>query len=317
MRNGHRLGGRPDVDDRVLGPRRAVVVDRAAPDVDDGLAVVDDAHRRADVGAPVEVGGEHVGHGGEALVEGPLDVGHRRRNLPAARRPALRRVDAGRRAGRAASPRRACSGARPWPGAPTSTAWSGNSPRTTDAGARRRCCGRAVVPGRTIGPGAEPRAVADHHGVVGRPLLADRHVGVGVHVVLVGDVAVRPGHDVVADAPPSGGRRCGWPGRSSSGRRCAAPGSWRPGAAAGPGPCPPRGSRGRRAAWRRRARCAPRRTRRRAGTPAACRRRSGGSGARPGPAARRRRPTAARATAGGSRRRPRRATARRASRLDG
>ena len=47
---GHRLRGRPDVDDRVLGPRRRPLdVGAAAPDVDDGLAVEVDGHRRAEL----------------------------------------------------------------------------------------------------------------------------------------------------------------------------------------------------------------------------------------------------------------------------
>ena len=83
-------------------------------------------------------------------------------------------------------------------GAPTSTAWSGNSPRTTDAAPTTRVAAEPRA-GQHDRPGAEPRPVADHDRVVGGPLLPDRHVGVGVHVVLVGDVAVRPGDDVVAD----------------------------------------------------------------------------------------------------------------------
>src|SRR3546814_3990829 len=47
--------------------------------------------------------------------------------------------------------------------------------------------------------GAQPRPVADRDGILGRPLLTDRGAGVGVDVVLVGDVAPRARHDVVAD----------------------------------------------------------------------------------------------------------------------
>ena len=53
---GHRLGRRPDVDDRVALPRRRLrLVDVAAPQVDDELAVEDDGDRRADIEALVEV----------------------------------------------------------------------------------------------------------------------------------------------------------------------------------------------------------------------------------------------------------------------
>ena len=46
---------------------------------------------------------------------------------------------------------------------------------------------------------AEPGAVAYHHRIVGRPLLANGDGGVGVHVILVGDVAAWSGHHIVAD----------------------------------------------------------------------------------------------------------------------
>jgi hypothetical protein len=102
---GHGLGGRPDVDDRVLGPRRALVVDRAAPDVDDRLAVVHHADGRADVLASVEVGGEDVGHRGEPLVEGPVELGHAPGTYPLAVQPSGASICSSRRAG-----------CHPWPG---------------------------------------------------------------------------------------------------------------------------------------------------------------------------------------------------------
>ena len=174
-----------------------------------------------------------------------------------------------------------------------------------------------VGPWQHDGSGAEPRAVADHDGVIGRPLLPDRHLRVGVHVVLVGDVAVRARHDVVADHDRTVGDDVARPTDRAAANRSGAPGWWHREATAARGPCPPRGSRGRRAAWPHRGRCAPRRTRRRAGTPAGCRRRSGGTVAPPGPAAPPHRPTAARATGDGWRPPPRRATSRTGSRLDG
>ena len=215
---------------------RAVVVDRAAPDVDDGLAVVDDAHRGADVGAPVEVGGEHVGHGGEALVEGPLDVGHRRRNLPrfadqpsggsmctsrsAGCQPVAGRVAADDRGGRAHE--------------------HGVVGELAPHHRRRAHDGVATEPGagQDDGAGAEPRAVADHHRVVGGPLLADRHVRVGVHVVLVGDVAVRTRHDVVADDHRAVGDDVAGPADRAARRRCAARGWSRPAGSGWPGAMP-------------------------------------------------------------------------------
>ena len=58
---GHRLGGRPDVDDRVLGPRRGLLgVAPAAPDVEQRLAVDVDHDARAELVAGVELLGQHV-----------------------------------------------------------------------------------------------------------------------------------------------------------------------------------------------------------------------------------------------------------------
>src|SRR5207253_5272486 len=64
----HRLRRRPHVDDGVALPRRAGVVDRAAPQVDDELAVEGDGDRRTDVETVVEVGGERIPEGAEPLV---------------------------------------------------------------------------------------------------------------------------------------------------------------------------------------------------------------------------------------------------------
>lgn len=54
-------------------------------------------------------------------------------------------------------------------------------------------------PGKHDGAGADPAAVTDHHRAVQGRLDADGQVGVGVAVVLVGDVRVRGDEDVVAD----------------------------------------------------------------------------------------------------------------------
>ena len=73
----HGLGRRPDVDDRVALPRlRARLVDMAAPDVDDELAVVHDRHAGADVGPGVDVRRQHVVHAFVTRRHGPLYVCH-------------------------------------------------------------------------------------------------------------------------------------------------------------------------------------------------------------------------------------------------
>jgi hypothetical protein len=48
-------------------------------------------------------------------------------------------------------------------------------------------------------PGTEPAPVADVNRDIGRPLGVDHGIGIGVAVVLVGDVDVRAGVDVVSD----------------------------------------------------------------------------------------------------------------------
>src|SRR6185437_5902484 len=53
--------------------------------------------------------------------------------------------------------------------------------------------------GQHDGPGAQPGTRADGNRGVHRPLLSDRHLRVGVAVVLVCDVNVRAGVHVVAD----------------------------------------------------------------------------------------------------------------------
>ncbi len=53
--------------------------------------------------------------------------------------------------------------------------------------------------GQDDGSGTEPRTGSDLNRVLGRPLLTHGQLGVGVDVVLVGDVAARSGHHVVTD----------------------------------------------------------------------------------------------------------------------
>ncbi len=75
----HRLGGRPHVGDRVLRPRHGLGgVGPAAPQVDDGLTVERDRHRRAEIGTARKVRREVLSHRDEALVTGAMDLGHRR-----------------------------------------------------------------------------------------------------------------------------------------------------------------------------------------------------------------------------------------------
>src|SRR5215469_7527171 len=67
-----------------------------------------------------------------------------------------------------------------------------------------RACGDHHVPpdaraGKHDGPRAEPASRADGHRRVARPLPPDRQLGIGVAVVLVGDVDVRAGVDVIPD----------------------------------------------------------------------------------------------------------------------
>lgn len=72
----HRLGGRPDVHDRVPLPRGAVLVSIAAPEVDDRLAPQGHAGAGAQLVALIEVGGEGVSDRLEARRARPADLGH-------------------------------------------------------------------------------------------------------------------------------------------------------------------------------------------------------------------------------------------------
>ncbi len=72
----HRLGHRPDVDDRVALPwASAVGVREPAPDVHHGFAVHEDRDGTAHVPRVQQVG-QRVRHGDEQVVVGALDVGH-------------------------------------------------------------------------------------------------------------------------------------------------------------------------------------------------------------------------------------------------
>ncbi len=79
-------------------------------------------------------------------------------------------------------------------------------------------------PGEDHDPGPDPAPVSDPHRDVARPLRVHDLVGVLIAMVLVGDVDVGTGVDVVADLDREVTRRCGCPGRSCSGRRCGPPG---------------------------------------------------------------------------------------------
>ncbi len=83
-------------------------------------------------------------------------------------------------------------------GTPATTQRSGTSPRTT-APAATTTCSPICAPGRMIGVGAQPAARPDANRRLGRPLAPDGHDRVLVGVVLVGDVDVGTGLDVVTD----------------------------------------------------------------------------------------------------------------------
>jgi hypothetical protein len=91
----HGLGRRPHVGDGVALPRGAVFrVDPAAPEVDDRLALQVDGHGGADIVPCVDVGGEQFFHPAEAVVTGPMHLGHR--ELPSSGGPAVGRPWASR-----------------------------------------------------------------------------------------------------------------------------------------------------------------------------------------------------------------------------
>ena len=70
---GHRLRCRIDVDDRVLFPRAGLFrVCIAAPEVDDGLAILGDAEGCADIGAVLQVLLKLLAHTCEFLVDFPV-----------------------------------------------------------------------------------------------------------------------------------------------------------------------------------------------------------------------------------------------------
>jgi hypothetical protein len=72
----HGLRRRPAVDDRVLGPRRRpLLVAVPAPQVDDGLPVEVDGHRRPQLVA-LEVARQHFPNSAEPVVAVALHLGH-------------------------------------------------------------------------------------------------------------------------------------------------------------------------------------------------------------------------------------------------
>ncbi len=83
-------------------------------------------------------------------------------------------------------------------GTPATTQWSGMSPRTTEPAATTTLR-PMLAPGRTIAPAPSHEPDPDADRAVDRELAADRGVRVLVAVVLVGDVDVRAGPDVIAD----------------------------------------------------------------------------------------------------------------------
>ncbi len=79
---GHRLGGRPHVGQRVgLPGRRPGLVDEPAPDVHHRLAPEEDRHRRPHVGPGVEAGRQRRCHPLEPRLPRTLDVSHSLRPL--------------------------------------------------------------------------------------------------------------------------------------------------------------------------------------------------------------------------------------------
>ncbi len=103
---------------------------------------------------------------------------------------------------------------------------------------RRRCCGRGVVPGSTMAPAPSHEPSPITTGSSAGHCCADRHVGVGVHVVLVGDVAVRARHDVVADHHRPVGDDVAGPTDRAAGADAQHRAAWRPGGSGWPGAMP-------------------------------------------------------------------------------
>ena len=92
---GHRLGGRPHVDDGVRLPRPLAVVvgRRAAPQVDDQLAVDGQRHRRPDVALGLEVRLERVPHRLETRRDRSVDLRSPHRRDGSRRSPPDRQSD--------------------------------------------------------------------------------------------------------------------------------------------------------------------------------------------------------------------------------
>ena len=119
-------------------------------------------------------------------------------------------------------------------GTPATTQRSGISPRTT-APAATTTCSPICAPGQDHRVGPEPAARADADRRLGRPLAPDGLDRVLVGVVLVRDVDVGPGLDVVADHDLPVAHDVRAPADEA-----AAADATRPGRSASPGPAPSR-----------------------------------------------------------------------------
>ena len=83
-------------------------------------------------------------------------------------------------------------------GTPATTQWPGTWPRTT-APAATTTFRPMLAPGRMTAPAPIQQPGADRYRGVARPLAPDRHLGIAVAVVLVGDVDIRAGENIVTD----------------------------------------------------------------------------------------------------------------------